>query len=155
MCLSEFEFIVSYLHVVWFREFIFQCWNEFWIDLNQELSNLRNSFAEIRFVVFCEFLHVFGPAVNFLELFAWKNESSSCKLWWLESHQSDVEERNLKNVLCKEKHFFIFKNWCDSFVAFQKSISWWSCNSEFKFHQNFFFLFQYLVPCKFVLTDSQ
>ena len=88
--LSEFEFIVGYLHVFWLWEFIFQSWNEFWIDFYQELSNLRYCCREIRFLVFREFFHVFCPAINFFELFAWEHQSSCSKLRWLESHQGNI-----------------------------------------------------------------
>ena len=65
---SEFEFIVGYLLVVWLGEFVLESRNEFWVDLDQELSNLGNSITEIRFFVFGEFFHFLGPAVCLLEL---------------------------------------------------------------------------------------
>lgn len=130
---SEFELIASHLHIFWLLEFVFQSWNELWINFNKELSHLWHSVFQVLLFVSGELLHFLGPAVNLFKLLAWKDEGWSCEFRWFESHESDIQERNLEDKLSKEEYFFVFENWWDSSEALQESVSWWSCNFKFKF----------------------
>ena len=69
--LSELEFITAYFHVLWLLEFVFQSRDELGVDLHKELSYLGDGILQITLFVSGEFLHVFTPAVDLLELLAW------------------------------------------------------------------------------------
>jgi len=104
---SEFKRDVGYFEIFWFREFVFQCRQEFRVDFVGKRLHIFNDLLQLFLLVACVPLHLFVPGVDSLDGFGREDEGGSSDLGLLVLEQGSIEKGDFLKVLGKEEDLIV------------------------------------------------